>query len=226
MRRSNEQSLKKEKIVFLSHFMSRKTPLYGGKGKVNIRPVGEIKKGSPHNSMLLEFPNHASTHVDLPSHFLRDGRSLSDYKPRFWIFNNVQLVKVKSNFQKKIKRNLFKNLNKRTELLLIKTGLENYRRKRMYYEGYPYLSSSLAAYFKEKMPSLRAVGIDCISISSPIDRKEGRRAHREFLKRGIVLLEDMKLDQLKKSPAFVMVSPLLIKNADGAPATVFAAVSS
>ncbi len=69
---------------------------------------------------------------------------------------------------------------------------------------------------------MRAVGFDCISISSPKHRIEGREAHCEFLKRGIILIEDMKLGVLKKSPDRVIVSPLLIEDADGAPATVFA----
>jgi len=224
---NNKKPRKKEKVVFLSHFISRDTPLYGGKkDKINIIPVREIKKGDPCNTLFLEFPGHASTHVDLPSHFLKRGKVLSDYSPRSWLFSDIQLVDLRLNSQRKIGGDLFKGLNRNTDMLLLKTGFEKNRRKSLYYERYPYFSASLAAYLKKKMPSLRAVGIDCISISSPKNRKEGWKAHREFLKRGIIIIEDMRLGSLKKSPDSVVVSPLLIKNADGVPATVFAITSA
>lgn len=224
MAQSNKFSHEREKIIFLSHFISRNTPLYGGKNKVKITHIKEIKRGDPYNSLFLEFPNHASTHVDLPLHFLKKGKTLSDYPSRFWLFNNVQLVNLKLHSQKKINEGFFKNLNRYTELLLIKTGFGKNRSKRLYYKGYPYFSASLAAYLKKRMAYLKAIGIDCISISSPEDKKEGRKAHYEFLRRGIILIEDMKLSPLTKSPSCVIVSPLLIKDADGVPATVFAII--
>ena len=116
-------------------------------------------------------------------------------------------------------------MNRDIELLLIKTGFGNYRGTDRYTLTPPGLSSELASYFRQEFPVLRCVGMDLISVSSYSNREEGRKAHREFLnpKEGqpILLIEDMKLDVddvFKK----VIVAPLLIENADGAPCTVIA----
>ena len=64
--------------------------------------------------------------------------------------------------------------------------------------------------------------MDLISVSSYSNREEGRKAHHAFLnpKEGesILLIEDMKLD-IDGPFNKVIVAPLLIDNADGAPCT-------
>ena len=66
--------------------------------------------------------------------------------------------------------------------------------------------------------------MDLISISSYSDREEGRKAHHAYLNpdtgNPVLIIEDMKLSSinyLKK----VIVAPLLVDEADGAPCTVF-----
>ncbi len=67
--------------------------------------------------------------------------------------------------------------------------------------------------------------MDLISTSSFSNREEGHRAHHAFLnpKSGqpILLIEDMKLDLIYNFNK-IIVSPLLVDNADGSPCTVFA----
>ncbi len=211
-----------ENIIFLSHFIESGTPLYSGRGRIEIAQARSIKMGDACNTQTIKFPNHASTHIDLPYHFLEDGKTLSDFPAGFWVFNKVQLIAMHLGCRKKIAELSLRNPDPKAELLLIKTGFEEKRSEGVYYRDYPYFDPQLARYLVKKMPYLRAVGLDCISISSPKHRKDGREAHHEFLKRGIILVEDMKLGQLERSPDRVVVSPLLIRNADGVPATVLA----
>jgi kynurenine formamidase len=67
--------------------------------------------------------------------------------------------------------------------------------------------------------------MDLISVSSYSNREEGRKAHHAFLNPDegeiILLIEDMKLDTDGPFNK-VIVAPLLIDNADGAPCTVLA----
>ena len=67
--------------------------------------------------------------------------------------------------------------------------------------------------------------MDLISVSSYSNRSEGRKAHQAFLKpeigNPILLVEDMKLN-IKGPFSKVIVAPLLIDKADGAPCTVLA----
>ncbi len=84
------------------------------------------------------------------------------------------------------------------------------------------MPSSLCRFLKKKLPNLRAIGFDFISISSLKNRKEGRKAHREFLKDDILIIEDMKLSDLKDRPDSILVSPLFIDKADGSPVSIWA----
>ncbi len=209
------------KVIFLSHFISENTPLYGGEKSITLRQVKSIKKGDSCNTMYWSFPNHIGTHVDAPSHFLEKGLSISDFNAGFWIFNEVTLIEI---FNVKpgciIEPENINNI-KDCELLLIKTGFEKYRAEEIYWQNSPSLHPKLAFYLKDKCPFLRAIGIDFISISSLSNRELGRKAHRAFLERDIILIEDMKLSEIHYSPDTVIVAPLLIKDADAAPATVF-----
>jgi kynurenine formamidase len=69
--------------------------------------------------------------------------------------------------------------------------------------------------------------MDVISLTSYAHRPAGREAHRAFLGsdgpgQPIRLIEDMSLAGLHSQPLEVHVFPLLIRDADGAPATVVA----
>ena len=84
------------------------------------------------------------------------------------------------------------------------------------------LLPELAKYFKYNFTNLGAVGIDFISVSSLRHREIGRSAHKSFLKRDILLIEDMSLSVLNSSCKLkeVIALPLRFSNADGAPCTV------
>lgn len=214
------------KITFLSHSLGEKTPLYQGRKGVEIRPEGRISDGHSCNSLHVSFPNHSSTHIDAPLHFIPGGRSITDFPADFWSFEKTAIWDCAVGPGTLITPVLLRldsivDLEK-VELLLIKTGYERFRAEESYWLASPGLSSSLAVELKRRMPSLRAVGVDFLSISSLLHREEGRAAHREFLSREVILIEDMKLSAIKTAPSRVIVAPLLLEGADGAPATVMA----
>ena len=214
------------KVIFLSHFISENTPLYGGEKSITLRQVKSIKKGDSCNTMYWSFPNHIGTYVDAPSHFLEKGLSISDFNAGFWIFNEVTLIEI---FNVKpgciIEPENINNI-KDCELLLIKTGFEKYRAEEIYWQNSPGLHPKLAYRLKEKSPSLKAVGIDFISISNLNNRTLGRQAHIAFLSKNILLIEDMKLSCINGNLKKVIVLPLRVEGADGAPCTVIGIISS
>ena len=54
----------------------------------------QIFKGDSCNTLILSFPNHVGTHIDLPCHFDPNGKSLSDFAPDFWEFQHVEIVDI------------------------------------------------------------------------------------------------------------------------------------
>ncbi len=212
------------KTLILSHRIDRATPLYGGRRKIRLLSEKSIRKRDSSNILRLGMNTHTSTHVDMPFHFIQKGPTVSDYKPDSWVFSDLLVKEIRLRPKERMERRHFRDLeyNKTADLLIIKTGFERFRKKKVYTKESPVVSSALGGFFKKRLPNLRAVGFDFISLSSLTDREEGRRAHKEFLKNNILIIEDMKLSDLKSKPDFTLVSPLFIDKADGSPVSVWA----
>ena len=219
---------KEKNINYLSYSISNSTPLYGNAQGIKISPYKEIRKGDTCNTMKLSFPNHIGTHIDLPYHFNNNGKKINDYPPSFWQFNFVECVDLtdKVSDGQMIDFSLFNGVeNNNLDMLLIKTGYGIFRGTDRYTLTPPGISSELAHFLRKNFSQLRCIGIDLISVTSYYNRKEGRLAHQAFLNPNegepILLIEDMKLDTIGPFKK-VVVAPLLIENADGAPCTIFA----
>lgn len=210
-----------ERIVLLSHIINEETPFYGGKRYIRLEQAKSIDKGDSCNIMKWSISNHIGTHVDAPLHFIKGGSPITDFGPASWFFENILLVETDNAPPGYIITKKDMHSISDCELLLVKTGFEKYRGDDIYWQDSPGLHPDLAEWLKRKSPSIRAVGIDFISISNLNNRELGRKAHRSFLENDILLIEDMKLSSIEKAPAKVIIAPLLVEKADGSPCTVF-----
>ena len=214
--------------IYLSHPLSSDTPLYGGVNDIKIQSNTVISAGDTANSLTLSLHNHSGTHVDVPYHFFNDGKKLTDYNASFWIFNHPVCVDVHGDDGSLVTYDKVVNqLNEETNLLLIRTGFEEFRGESRYWQKNPGLSVELAKELRSNHPSIRAVGVDVISITSRLRREEGRKAHQEFLGNcyesdPIILIEDMALKNYCNNISSVIALPLVIESSDGAPCTVLA----
>jgi len=215
------------KLKYLSYFISERTPLYGNGQGISIIPDKELINGDSCNTTNISFPNHSSTHIDLPCHFNSNGKNLNDYLASYWEFNHVKVVDLSSTLKDSqiIEPELINlGYDNNAEILIIKTGYGKFRGTDRYTITPPGLSSKLAPFLRQNFPKLRCLGVDLISISSYSNREEGRKAHHAFLnpnqsENPILLIEDMKLDDnllFKK----IIVAPLLIDRANGTPCTI------
>ena len=107
----------------------------------------------------------------------------------------------------------------------MKTNSHKFRLQDRYFNSNYGFDPSLAKKLRLKFPDLRLFGFDTISVSSYKNRAIGRKAHYEFLgpPKPILLLEDMDLSSINSQSKInkIIVSPLLLKDSDGIPATVF-----
>jgi arylformamidase len=221
--------MKINNIRYLSHPYTPNTPSYGDRDRVEITPNSSIEMGDTANSSRWLFTNnHIGTHVDVPFHFDLEGKKILDYSPEEWIFQNVALVDVPCDVPRLIDSSDLVNLtvNSSIDLLLIRTGYENFRVEKRYWNENPGLAPSLPNYLRERFPSLRCIGFDFISITSFQFRDIGKKSHQEFLsptgdQEPMLAIEDMSLVHGTNSIDWVIVSPLLIENGNGSPVTVF-----
>jgi len=206
--------------IFLSYFLNSETPVYGGAaGAFEAQKTNQISRGDNSNNMHLSFPNHIGTHVDFPFHFSSNGKKCSDYPASFWVFKKIGFLECSISAIE----NESKGLPKDIDMLILKTGFGGRRVEREYWAEQPVIPSSLASFLKTGFPSLRLFGFDLISLTSKLNREEGKKAHLSFLiDENILILEDMNLASLDTIPSSVIVSPLQVDNSDGVPCNVIA----
>jgi kynurenine formamidase len=218
--KSMEDRMKVKNVLFLSHEINEETPLYGGNSDIVLKKQKAIKEGDSCNTMYWSFPNHIGTHIDAPLHFIDSKFSITDFSPRDFIFSKIEVARIdKVGAGYIIGPHDLAGI-KDCDLLLIKTNFEKYRDDKIYWNNSPCLASESAGWLKSKCPSIRAVGIDFISVSNLNNRELGREAHESFLTRDILLIEDMKLENVERTLDSVIVAPLRVQEADGAPCTI------
>ena len=206
--------------TYLSYFIDNTTPVYGGaKEKIIFESTNSIENGDNSNNLYLKFPAHIGTHIDFPYHFSIEGKKSNDYPPSFWIFYkigflNCGIEEVEANLE---------TLPSDIEILILKTGFGVNRHKEIYWANQPVIPAKFATLFKMKFPKLRVFGFDMISLTSKMNREEGKNAHINFLiNNDILVLEDMNLDNIIDIPNMLVVAPLQINAADGVPCNVIA----
>lgn len=221
--------------LYLNHFLSESTPLYGNRGKIKIEKNSGIKEGGTSNSSFLSFPAHCGTHIDAPKHFDQKGKTLDMYPPSFWFSSEVHFINIHCELGELITISLIgeDKLNAipiDCQFLIIKSGAEKWRTQspNLYSESGPGLGLDFAKWIRANR-SLKFLGMDFISASSFCSREVGRMVHRELLgsrvdqsTKPILLIEDMALEKVAFAPKAVWVVPLMYLGADGAPVSIIA----
>lgn len=218
--------------IYLSHKLTAKHFAYGNGEKANIKYPNQINKGNTSNNSFLHLPTHFGTHLDFPYHFDNKGKRGDVYPPDYFISQKVQFIELAIN---PISDHLITTsdffiyeLNQRTEILILKTGMGKYIDRKEYWNANPGFAHDLAGYLKSKMPNLRIFGFDSISLTGRRFREEGKEAHKSFLiENNILILEDMNLSKLFKDSIIeeIIISPLRFDGMDGSPTTVIAKVN-
>lgn len=213
------------KYKLLSHSIDVSTPMYGDIDHVKIRARKSIMSGAPCNTFILEIQNHTGTHIDAPAHFYKNGKKISEYRIDQLMFRSPYILKCRKSEGQLVEKKDLRGL-KKCDILIIKTGFGRKRGSKKYIFENPGISAEAALFIRQKYPMIKAVGIDCISISSYLKREEGRNAHRIFLKGSgfkggpVLLIEDMDLSGDLSGIKRVFVAPLMVRGIDSSPCAV------
>lgn len=209
-----------KKIKLLSYPINEKTPTYGNRNPFLSNKLSSINNGDTANSSKWVFQtNHIGTHIDFPKHFCINGKTLSDYEPDYWIFNHIGFIECDvSNFELEIQK-----IPEDIEILVWKSGFGKFRNKTDYWKNQPVIPSFFADLIKSKFPKIRVFGFDMISLTSKLDRQEGKKIHKKFLcDYEVLIVEDMNLnDILNLTLKQIIISPLNVEYSDGSPCTIY-----
>ena len=216
--------------IWLSHVLSEDTPGYAGNQGFWAEPDKQLCCGDSCNSTSIKMSNHIGSHVDAPLHFVADGKATEAYSPDDWIFDKVVVFDVPMGLGEVLTSDKIApllGLMDDADLVLFKTGFGDMRATDDYWGHPPAYAPELAAFLKEKLPSIEAIGMDSISLSSLDHREMGREAHKEFLGRNIRIFEDLDFTKISATTDIkqIIALPLRFENSDGAQCTIMASLN-
>lgn len=217
---------------FLSYELSDTLSGYAGGDRIKIKKSRSMCCGDTSNNTEFWMPTHYGTHIDYPFHFSEEGRTGSTYEAQDFVFTNVEVINLdlRERENKLISEDdINKDINDKIDALIINTSYSFLRSEDKYWNDGPGFTPETASKLKLTYPSLKIIGFDGISLTNFNNRPLGRVAHKSFLiEENLIILEDMDLSSLNKIGKIkqLVVAPLRMINADGAPVTVMAETES
>ena len=175
--------------------------------------VQTLEDGDECNLSEITMSAHAGTHMDAPSHFFSEGKTIDRFPVEKFILSAV-VVHVQNRGS--IEPEALEDVTVLPgDAILFKTGnsTEGRIENGVFEEDFVYLSEKGADWCLQKRVGL--VGIDYISIE-----KYGSKAspvHRKILGRGIPILEGINLKSVPAGKYTLYCFPLKIGGGEGAP---------
>lgn len=218
----------------LSYTLNVRDHAFPGAPTMRIEPFESMQKGDRLNTYNVTLFNHFGTHMDGPNHFNGQGRQLYELELSTFIFEKPLLVDIPKGRGELVEPEelmRFDEAIRAADLLLVRSGFSAMRASDnwAYSEEGPAISARAAELIVERYQNLKAVGMDWISLSSPLHLEDGIRAHQIMLgKTGaepVLIIEDIDLSGLDPDTLeTVFALPLFIEGIDSAPVTILAKI--
>lgn len=217
-------------FVLLSYPLREDSPTFLDNPSVRIRDHMRINRGDGCNQYIIETLNHSGTHLDTPNH-VGDGLLRLEEIPIGELYFTAPLLLdiPKDDGQLIEADNLWphRQVIQGHNLLLLRTGFWRYRSTdpERYRWHNPGVGPSAARFLLQECSTLRAIGVDLISVASAQHIEEGALAHYILLghregERHLLVVEDMALGAVTSPLKSVWVVPWMLEGVDSAPVTV------
>lgn len=230
--------------IELSYPLDESAPTFPGTPGDRITPVTSMSEGDPFNTTKVEHYIHTGSHVDVPKHFEGNGKSIEALPIEDFIYTAPLLVDCHKGKGRLITlEDIRSGAGKRVsggspgldgcDILLLRTGYWKHRSTpAVYCDDFPGLSPEAAEFLRSKLPKLKAVAVDVLSVENPTAGKEmDFKVHRTLLDSSLypspplLVYEDVDLGALGESPpAKIIALPIRFRGADGAPVNMIGEV--
>lgn len=184
---------------------------YKNRSTVQISAYKTIEQDGVSES-LVTFHTHSGTHIDAPTHFIKDGKTIDQISLESCIGPCSVLDFM--HIEEKITAADFKAYDIQPGArILCKTRNSLRALDEPFNATFVYLDASAAAYLVER--SIALIGIDYLGIER---NQIGHPTHRELLSHNIVVLEGICLGLVAAGNYRLICLPLAIPGMDAAPA--------
>jgi arylformamidase len=208
-------------IVDLSHTYADDMPLYPGLPSPSFRDFAEVERDGYAMSEY-HLLNHIGTHVDLPSHQIAGGATLDEI-PLEWLVTDAVTIDLSGREPGAVGWSelepLLHDVREGDWLFLHSDNGRNWGSED-YWTGWSYPDADASRGIVER--GVVGIGYDGPS-ADPVDT-ETFDLHKVWLGAGRMILENLTNLGLLPTRTQVVVAPLKVRAANGAPARVFAFV--
>lgn len=177
----------------------RNCKVYPGDPKPIVTKLSDISKGDMYNLSSFSMCAHNGTHVDAPSHFIKNGKSI-DMIPLERFVGDCIVISADSLITKDV-----------AVEILTKVKFEGVD-QRILIKGDGVVSEEAASIFAEN--NIWLIGTESQSVG-PADSP--KKVHEILLSKNVVLLEGINLKNVCEGVYFLCAQPLNIEGIEGSP---------
>ena len=199
------------KIIDISWPLTNNMTTYKNEKNVLITPTANFEQDHVRETQL-SISAHSGTHIDAPSHFLKEGKHLDDIGLEKLIGQCVVLDL--EHVQRKItKKDLEKFDIDENVIVLLKTKNSEINSENKFHPNFVALDESATQMLVDK--KIKAVGIDYLGIESGNPEHE---VHKLLLTHNILIIEGLRLQNVEPGNYTLYCLPLKLVGTEAAPA--------
>ncbi|KKP24250.1 MAG: Arylformamidase [candidate division TM6 bacterium GW2011_GWF2_28_16] len=198
-------------IIDISWPISNAITEYKNKKYINITQIAEFKHDKVREKVIT-MHSHTGTHIDAPAHFLHHGKFI-DQLDLNKFYGPCKVFDL-SNIKEKITdKDLEKFDIKENDIIILKTKNSHLHETGSFAADHVYLDASGAKYLVNK--KIKTFGFDYLGIER---NQPNHDTHMFLLENEIPIIEGLRLKDVIEDEYILACFPILIKEADGAPA--------
>ncbi len=199
------------KIYDISWPISQATTEYKNKGTIQLTAVKGFETDGVRDS-IITLGTHTGTHVDAPSHFLKDGKSI-DMIALDRVMGPAKVIDLMTVMEAITADDLKRYEIKEDEIIILRTANSALAVTDPFQSNFIYLDPSGARYLAEK--KIKAVAIDYLGIERGDPEHQ---THTTLMKADIVIIEGVRLSHVPAGDYFMVCLPLALIGLEAAPA--------
>ncbi len=202
------------KYFDISYLIDQDTVIYPGNPEFCLERVQDISRGDSANVSRIIIGSHTGTHIDAPSHFVKDGATLDEIPLER--MNGIAKV-IDATARKDVDVDFLKRIDiEREDILLFKTDNSTKWACDKVLDDYVTLTYEAADYLAHI--GIKMIGIDYMTIERPKNaRIVGKSVHGSLLKNSVLVLESLRLKGVLAGVYELICAPLNIRGIDGCP---------
>lgn len=200
-------------IIDISWPVSKATTGYKDRNVVDFHEVKNFNSDGVRETTI-ELSSHAGTHVDAPSHFLKEGKTIDELLLDRIIGKCVVLDMTICS--ERITRDCLAEHDDQIEegsIVLLRTTNSDLSSTNKFNPHFIYLEVSGASYLAEK--KVKAVGVDYLGVEHS---QPGHPTHETLMNGDVTIIEGLRLGHVQPGTYFFVCLPLYTIGLEAAPA--------